>query len=97
MTELIALQGRWNLVHTQAGDLCSCGQRADLTSVSTLRTLTWFGLWWAGEVDFGNQGRVEPHIAHLRLLLVCHSTQRGQVPVTKKGFWRSPEVLQMEG
>lgn len=60
----------------------------------------WFGLWWEGEVDFGNQRRVEPHIALLGLLLVCHSIQRGQVPVTRKGFWTlppSPEVLQMEG
>lgn len=60
----------------------------------------WFGLCWVGEVDFGNQSRVEPHIARLRLLLVCHSIERGQVPVTRKGFWRlapSPEVFQMEG
>lgn len=46
-SELISLQGRWqrgwNLVHTQTGDLCSCGQRDDLTPVPTLRTPMWFG------------------------------------------------------
>lgn len=59
-----------------------------------------FGLWGVGEVGFGNQSRVEPHTAHLGLLLVCHSIQRGQVPVTRKSFCRlppSPEALQMEG
>lgn len=56
----------------------------------------WLGLCWAGEVDCGNQSRAEPHIALLGLLLVCHSIHRGQVAVTRNGFWRlppSPEAL----
>lgn len=90
-------------VHTQPADPSSQrGRRDDLTSVSTLRTLTWLGLWWEEEVDFGNQRRAEPHIALLGLLPVCHSAREGtgladQEEGASGDVPPSPKVCPVEG
>lgn len=71
-------------------------------TMSTLRTVTWLGLWWEKEVDFGNRCRAEAHIALLGLVPVCHSTWEGTGPGDQEEGASgdkppSPKVCQVEG
>jgi len=61
-------------------------------SVSTLRTLTWVGLWWEEEVDFGNQHRAKPHIALFGQLAVCLGTHEGPGCPGGRAFWRCATI-----